>query len=49
MARQERSCWRCGTQWEVEVAPPVVLRVVAEGGAVNVPVVAVPAAAAGRR
>jgi predicted amidophosphoribosyltransferase len=47
MARQESSCWRCGTPWEAEVAPPVVLRVVAEGGAVSVPVVAV--AAAGRR
>jgi hypothetical protein len=31
MARQEDTCWRCGSQWADEDAPPTALRVVAGG------------------
>jgi hypothetical protein len=31
MARQEETCWRCGTQWASEDAPPTRLRVIAGG------------------
>jgi hypothetical protein len=29
MARQEGSCWRCGTQWASEEASPTPLRAIA--------------------
>jgi hypothetical protein len=31
MARQEDSCWRCGTQWASENAPATRLQVIAGG------------------
>jgi hypothetical protein len=31
MARQENTCWRCGTQWASEVEPRPALRVIAGG------------------
>jgi hypothetical protein len=31
MARQEDTCWRCGTQWASEVGPHTTLRVIAGG------------------
>ena len=31
MARQEDTCWRCGTQWAYEDAPRPTLRVIAGG------------------
>jgi hypothetical protein len=31
MARQEAACWRCGTQWASEGAPPTRLAVIAGG------------------
>jgi hypothetical protein len=31
MARQEASCWRCGTQWASEVEPQTTLTVIAGG------------------
>jgi hypothetical protein len=31
MARQEDSCWRCGTQWASEDEPRTTLRVIAGG------------------
>jgi hypothetical protein len=36
MARQEDTCWRCGTQWVSEDAPHPALKVIA-GGARGVP------------
>ncbi len=38
MARQEDTCWRCGTQWATEDAPRTALRVI-QGG---LPVAGVP-------
>jgi hypothetical protein len=35
MARQEDTCWRCGTQWASEVAPRTALQVI-PGGAPDV-------------
>ena len=32
MARQEDTCWRCGTQWASEDGPRTTLRVIAGGG-----------------
>jgi hypothetical protein len=31
MARQEDTCWRCGTQWASEGEPRTTLRVIAGG------------------
>jgi hypothetical protein len=31
MARQESTCWRCGTQWVSEDGPTTTLRVIAGG------------------
>jgi hypothetical protein len=31
MARQEDTCWRCGTQWASEDGPRTTLRVIAGG------------------
>jgi hypothetical protein len=31
MARQEETCWRCGTRWASEEAPHTALRVVPGG------------------
>jgi hypothetical protein len=31
MARQEDSCWRCGTRWASEDGPRTTLRVIAGG------------------
>jgi hypothetical protein len=31
MARQEDACWRCGSQWVVEDAPPTTLHAIAGG------------------
>ena len=31
MARQEDTCWRCGTEWASEDAPRTTLRVIAGG------------------
>jgi hypothetical protein len=31
MARQEGSCWRCGTQWASEDGPRTQLKVIAGG------------------
>jgi hypothetical protein len=31
MARQEDTCWRCGTQWTSEDAPQTTLTVIAGG------------------
>jgi len=31
MARQEDACWRCGTRWATEAAPPTTLRAIAGG------------------
>lgn len=31
MARQEHTCWHCGTRWTTEVGPPTRLQVVAGG------------------
>ena len=31
MARQEDTCWRCGTQWASENAPQTALRVIPGG------------------
>jgi len=31
MARQEDTCWRCGTQWAPEGEPRTTLRVIAGG------------------
>jgi hypothetical protein len=31
MARQEETCWRCGTQWASEDAPATRLRVISGG------------------
>jgi predicted amidophosphoribosyltransferase len=31
MARQEDSCWRCGTRWATEDAPRTMLKVLAGG------------------
>jgi hypothetical protein len=31
MARQEGTCWRCGTPWAVEGEPRTTLRVIAGG------------------
>jgi hypothetical protein len=31
MARQEDTCWRCGTQWASEAEPRPTLRVIAGG------------------
>jgi hypothetical protein len=28
MARQQDSCWRCGTAWVTEAQPPTTLRVI---------------------
>jgi hypothetical protein len=33
MARQEDTCWRCGTQWATEDAPQTPLRVIPGGAA----------------
>jgi len=32
LARQEDTCWRCGTQWASEGEPRTTLRVIAGGG-----------------
>ena len=32
MARQEATCWRCGTRWESEDEPRTRLKVIAGGG-----------------
>ena len=32
MSRQEDTCWRCGTQWASEDAPPTTLKLIAGGG-----------------
>jgi hypothetical protein len=32
MARQDDSCWRCGTQWASEAGPRTTLKVIAGGG-----------------
>jgi hypothetical protein len=44
MARQEQTCWRCGTQWMSEDRPRATLRMI-EGGSVG----SVPAVAAAKR
>jgi hypothetical protein len=31
MARQEDACWRCGSRWATEAAPPTTLRAIAGG------------------
>ena len=31
LARQEGTCWRCGTQWAAEDAPRTTLKVIAGG------------------
>jgi predicted amidophosphoribosyltransferase len=31
LARQEDTCWRCGTQWATEEAPRTTLRVIPGG------------------
>jgi RNA polymerase subunit RPABC4/transcription elongation factor Spt4 len=46
MARQEDTCWRCGTQWASEDAPRTTLKVIAGGARAEVadgppPVIAV--------
>jgi hypothetical protein len=33
MSRQEDTCWRCGTEWASEDAPPTTLKPIAGGGA----------------
>ena len=33
MARQEDTCWRCGTRWASEDVPPTRLQVIAGGAA----------------
>ena len=40
MARQEDTCWRCGTQWASEELPRVRLRVVAGGEPEQLPEIA---------
>jgi hypothetical protein len=37
MARQEDTCWRCGTQWVSEGEPRTTLRVIAGGGQADLP------------
>jgi hypothetical protein len=32
MARQEDTCWRCGTEWASEGAPRTTLKVIVGGG-----------------
>jgi hypothetical protein len=32
MARQEDTCWRCGTRWASEDGPRTTLKVIAGGG-----------------
>jgi predicted amidophosphoribosyltransferase len=49
MARQEDTCWRCGTQWASEDGPRTTLRVIAGGARVEdrpEPAIAVAARAA---
>jgi hypothetical protein len=41
MARQEQTCWRCGTQWVAEDRPPTTLRVIQGGGVDSAPAIAV--------
>lgn len=36
MARQETSCWHCGTQWATEAEPQTALRVIPGGAAMSV-------------
>jgi hypothetical protein len=35
LARQEDTCWRCGTQWAAEDGPRTTLRVIAGGAQVE--------------
>jgi hypothetical protein len=35
MARQEATCWRCGTQWASEDRPRTALRLIAGGAGVD--------------
>jgi hypothetical protein len=35
MSRQEDTCWRCGSQWTFDQAPPTTLQVRAGDGAVH--------------
>ena len=35
MARQEDTCWRCGTAWATEDDPPTTLRVLPGGASSN--------------
>ena len=35
MARQEDTCWRCGTRWASQVGPRTTLRVLAGGAQVG--------------
>jgi hypothetical protein len=52
MARQEARCWRCGTEWATEPAPPTRLEVIAGEGRGDDrpdPVIAVAARAARAR
>jgi hypothetical protein len=52
MARQEDRCWRCGTEWATEPAPPTRLEVIAGEGRGDDrpdPVIAVAARAARAR
>ena len=37
MARQEDTCWRCGTQWVSEEEPRTTLTVIAGGGQADLP------------
>jgi hypothetical protein len=46
MARQEGSCWRCGTQWASEDQPQTRLRLIAGGGREDPPAIAVAVKAA---
>jgi hypothetical protein len=45
MARQEDTCWRCGTRWASEEAPPTTLQVIAGGLSTPVSGVSQPAIA----
>jgi hypothetical protein len=38
MARQEDTCWRCGTQWAAEDGPRTTLRVIEGGAGVGDPI-----------
>jgi hypothetical protein len=40
MARQDPTCWRCGTQWVSEDRPPMTLRVIQGAGVDSAPAIA---------